>query len=153
MMLSLRILVIAKRLLRPILSRKLQLGKYRGQAIAKQMFRFLKRRLVDINGLVEDILECYLLARHSDKPTQDTTRFSLAITAQIDAPDWESNQRTRFTVGAAEALGHLVQISDDNAIVGTTQWRVEQVPRHRHRSDVLASDLLNEKATLVDFFR
>ncbi len=67
MMLSLRILVIAKRLLCPILRRKLQLGKYRRQTIAKQTYRFLKRRLSTLTALLEDILEFCLLARHSQQ--------------------------------------------------------------------------------------
>jgi hypothetical protein len=49
----------------------------------------------------------------------------------------------------AVILGRLVQISNDDALVVAIQWRVEQIPGHRHRPDVLARDLLNENPDLA----
>ena len=138
------LLVPAKGGLCAMLRRELQLREDCGQLVAEQAFRLLQRGLVDLDGLLKDVMQSCLLVRHPqpqavrrdrfDKAAEDARCLPVAMAGEIDRSEWQGDQRPYRVVSIPNAMRRLVEISDDHAAGRIGYRRVEWVARQRCRT-------------------
>ena len=159
---ALSLLVCPERLLTTRVRGQLHLGQQCRQSVTQKPPRFLQCRLIDLGHLVKKITECSLLIGHVkpeavgrhclDKPAKHVARRLEAVgcgdRAQMQLDD-QLSRSVLPTNDNTSAIRFPMQVAD-HQLRFISQRRFEFIAGQSRRTDVLARDLSNLEAQLVD---